>query len=293
MAFPAVLFNYADRLARALFVSAGVHLVVLSTVIHAPRFERIEDARQPIEVVLVNAASPRAPDQADALAQVNLDGGGDVDTEHHLQSPLPASEVDAAASEPAPAADARASDQVARLEAETRQLMTQLKASAPPPPAPAAKPAPEETGQGDLAARSLEMARLEARISRQWDEYQKRPKKHFFRPRTSEYSFARYVEDWRLKIERVGNNNYPEEARTKKIYGTLMLSVEIRADGTVADIVVDRSSGSKVLDAAAIRIVELAAPYGAFSEDMKSKADVLSITRTWSFTRADQLVSMD
>jgi protein TonB len=104
-----------------------------------------------------------------------------------------------------------------------------------------------------------------------------------------EYAFARYVEDWVTKVERVGNVNYPEAARRQGIYGSLKLTVSIFADGRIETVEIDRSSGSKLLDAAAVRIVELAAPYARFPDDMRQKADILSITRTWTFTRSDHL----
>ena len=106
-----------------------------------------------------------------------------------------------------------------------------------------------------------------------------------------EYRFARYVEDWRLKVERIGNLNYPEAARMNKLYGNLILTVSIRADGSVEKVVIDRTSGQRVLDAAASRIVEMAAPYSPFPPDIKRDTDILDITRTWTFRRGDELSS--
>jgi len=137
------------------------------------------------------------------------------------------------------------------------------------------------------------MAQLQARISQQWDEYQKRPKRAFVGANVREYAFARYVEDWVAKVERIGNVNYPEAARRQGIYGSLRLTVSIYSDGRIETVDIDSTSGSKILDAAAIRIVQLAAPYAPFPDDMRKKADILSITRTWTFTRSDQLVGTD
>jgi len=119
------------------------------------------------------------------------------------------------------------------------------------------------------------------------EDAQKRPKRAFVGANVREYAFARYVEDWVAKVERVGNVSYPEAALEQGLYGSLTLTVSIYADGRVEAIEIDRSSGSKVLDTAAVRIVELAAPFAAFSEDMRKKADILSITRTWTFNRSD------
>jgi len=101
------------------------------------------------------------------------------------------------------------------------------------------------------------------------------------------------VEDWVAKVERIGNLNYPEAARRQGVYGSLKLTVSIYSDGRIEKVDIDQSSGSKILDAAAIKIVQLAAPYAPFPDELRKKADILSITRTWTFTRSDQLVGTD
>ena len=142
-----------------------------------------------------------------------------------------------------------------------------------------------------MAQRTLEVMRLEAQIAKDMDAYQKRPKRRFIGARAEEYRFARYVEDWRLKVERVGNLNYPEAAREQKLYGSLLLTVSIRADGNIESVEVNRSSGHRVLDAAAVKIVEMAAPYSSFPPDIRRDTDILHITRTWTFTKGDLLRS--
>ena len=151
-------------------------------------------------------------------------------------------------------------------------------------------------GQGtptanEMMQRTLDAMRLEAQIAKDMDAYQKRPKRRFVGARAEEYRFARYVEDWRLKVERVGNLNYPEAARQNKFYGSLLITVSIRADGTVENVEINRSSGNRVLDAAAVQIVRMAAPYAQFPPDIRRDTDVLHVTRTWTFTKADELVS--
>jgi len=276
-------------MALALLASAAVHGMVLSTqIVHInPRL--FEDNSIPIDVVLVNAKSRESPLNPDALAQVNLAGGGNTDDDRRMKSPLPANPATRLGGQEA-ALQAR----VKQLEQQAKQLLTQLK----PPAQVETQPPPSEPDQPAVTASEMnqqarEMAHLQARISQQWDDYQKRPKRAFVGANVREYSFARYVEDWVTKVERIGNVNYPEAARRQGIYGSLKLTVAIYADGRIETIEVDRSSGSKVLDAAAARIVELAAPYAPFPEDMRKKADILSITRTWTFTRSDQLVGTE
>jgi protein TonB len=109
--------------------------------------------------------------------------------------------------------------------------------------------------------------------------------------RTKEYKYALYVESWRQKVEKIGNLNYPEAARDLKLYGQLQMTVSIKPDGSVDSIEINRSSGHKVLDAAAQHIVELGAPYAHFPEDIRKEVDILSITRTWTFTKEDSLAT--
>jgi protein TonB len=127
----------------------------------------------------------------------------------------------------------------------------------------------------------------------QGDEYKKPPKRALIIDDTKEYAYARYVEDWVTKVGRVGRLDCPEAAQRQGLYGSLKLTVSIYADGRIEKVEVDCSSGSKILDTAAIRIVERAAPYPPFPDDMRKKVDILSITRTWTFTRSDQLVGTD
>jgi protein TonB len=178
-----------------------------------------------------------------------------------------------------------------QLEAEAKELMTRMKSQAQVTQvevAPQGQPKADAQAR-DLVDKSLEIARLEAQIRRDYQAYQERPKRKFVGARAAEYRFAQYVDNWRLKIERIGNLNYPEEARTRKLYGSLQLTVAIKADGEVESVEINRSSGHKVLDQAAIRIVRLASPFDRFPQNIRVDTDILHITRTWTFTRADQV----
>jgi protein TonB len=174
-------------------------------------------------------------------------------------------------------------------------MMAQLKAAAPVA-VPQSKPneMPDRTElptATEQMQRTLESMRLEAQIAKDLDAYQKRPKRRFIGARAEEYRFARYVEDWRLKVERIGNLNYPEAARSQKLYGSLLLTTGIRADGSIESIVVERSSGKRVLDLAAAHIVQMAGPYSPFPPDIRRDTDILYITRTWTFAPGDSLTS--
>ena len=242
---------------------------------------------KPLEVVLVNSKSKSRPEKADAMAQHNLDGGGNTAADRRAKSPL-ATLTDSKQFTPEQSAQ-----RVQQLEVEAKRLMTQSKNSysVPPETNQPQKNLIEQTKGQDLVSRALEIARLEAEISKNFEAYQKLPRRKFIGARTQEYRFAQYIEDWRIKVERIGNLNYPEAARQKRIYGSLQLTVSIRADGSVENVEVSRSSGRGILDAAAQRIVKLAAPFSPLPPDIRKDTDILSITRTWTFTSTDKLES--
>ena len=277
------LFNYA------LGISILIHLVVLAIKFQPFDLQKMFDKRPPLEVALVNAKSTTKPTKADILAQAHLDGGGNTDADRRAKTPLPVLPKDSQTAE-----ITVATQKVQTLEQQTKELMTRLQ-SAPMAPSVPKSTTPSEPADlptaSELMQRTLEAMRLQAQIAKDMDAYQKRPKRHFIGARAEEYRFARYVEDWRLKIERVGNQNYPEAARALKLYGKLILTVSIRADGTIEAVSVNRSSGHRVLDAAAVRIVEMSAPFAAFPPDVKRDTDILHITRTWTFTKGDELRS--
>ena len=275
----------ADKvLVMALTVSIGLHIIVLAIRFVDPDLLRVRSSDPPLDIILVNAKSETRPGKAEALAQANLDGGGSHDSGRRT-SPLP----NAFEMRDGDALD-EARKSVQQLEEEQKRLLASLKDSLQLRPSPARDAAPEapETGTMDEETKQ-QLIRAQAEIAKQISDYQKRPRKHHYMPSTSEYRFARYFEDWRMRVEKIGNDNYPAEARGR-YYGSLRLTVAIRKDGSVADTIVEKSSGSQVLDRAARRIVLLAAPYPPFPPDIARDTDILEITRTWIFTN-DQLAT--
>ncbi|MDR1662613.1 MAG: energy transducer TonB, partial [Azoarcus sp.] len=94
---------------------------------------------------------------------------------------------------------------------------------------------------------------------------------------------------WRRKAERIGELNYPAAARGK-LYGDLVMTVAIRKDGSIENIIVDRPSPYKVLNEAAVRIVRMGEPYAPFPPDIARDFDIIEVSRTWFFT-SDKLTS--
>jgi protein TonB len=241
---------------------------------------------QPLQVVLVNSKSKSRPTKADALAQANLDGGGNTADDRRAKTPLPTIRDDRQFT------PERRSKRVAELEEESKRMLTRLKSEHTVVIPELKKQKVDAASSGDdLVQRSLEIARLEAEINKNWDAYQKLPRRKFIGARTQEYRFAQYIEDWRIKVERIGNLNYPDQARRQHLYGRLQLSVSIHADGSVESMEISKSSGQRILDAAAMRIVKLAAPYAPLPANIVKDTDILTITRTWTFTQSDRLES--
>jgi protein TonB len=287
-AFLAAMDAPRRNLTLAIGASLLLHALLLAVRFTPPDF--IDKARErALDVILVNSKSKSRPTKAQAKAQTNLDGGGNTDQDRRATTPLPPSPNTKEGRELI-----EAQRRVAELEAQAQQQMTRLKseksvstARAENNPTPA--PEPQRSGT-DLATSAMAIARLEGQIARQMEEYNQRPRKKFIGARVEEYRFAQYVEDWRQKIERIGNLNYPAAARGR-LYGSLVLTVIIKANGDLERVEVSRSSGQSLLDDAARRIVQMAAPYAPFPESIRRDTDVLEITRTWTFTNADRLRS--
>jgi periplasmic protein TonB len=278
-----------DRmLGAALGLSLALHAAVLSVHFKFPEGLRWKQENPPLEVVLVNAKTRERPAKAEVLAQANLDRGGNVEENRRAKTPLPVTEPRKPGKD---FADAQRRQRA--LEARQQELLEQMRAVQSQAPAAAPRqqgleePGAKTSGR-DLADLALAAMRLQAQIDRQIEDYQKRPRKKFIGANAAEYRFAQYEEDWRVKVERVGTLNYPAEARGK-VYGNLRLTVAIRPDGSVESVELDRSSGLKVLDAAAFKIVRMAAPYARFPPDIKRDTDLLVITRTWFFGQGDKI----
>ena len=291
-AFRSWIFDPSSRLDVAIFISIIFHAVVLFGVTFKLPTPKIENAITPLEVVLVNSKSISKPYKADTLAQANLDGGGNTDDNRRAKTPFPLSPKHKQSIDVT-----KAKQKTKRLEQEAKKLMTAVnskqsihQSNSRLEKSEQAKKIPDAF---DLIQRSREIIRLEAQIAKDYEAYQKRPKRKFIGARTKEYRFARYVEDWRVKVERIGNLNYPEAAKRDSLYGHLQLTVGIMADGNLESIEINRSSGKKILDEAAINIVKLAGQNGfaPFPPDISRDTDILHITRTWVFTRSDELMS--
>lgn len=266
-----------DPLAFALVVSVLLHAFALALRFAPPVPVTFSPIDPQLEVVLVNARTDARPLERELLAQVDLVGGGEH--EHgRARSPLPAQSVvqdgDAVMTQ---------RRRVAELEAQQRELLALARGpqSYVQPQRPAESVPAAEAGDVDDVDAAI--ARLQAQIDRQVSDYNRRPKRLTYGVNATGVSYARYVEDWAERIERLGTERYPREARGR-VYGSLIITVEIDRNGEVVDVIINRGSKHEVLNRAVRDIVRAGAPYERFTSEMARDGDILQIVRTWSFT---------
>ncbi len=266
----------------ALLFSVAVHVALLGVRFIGPEGFNRAFKDTPLEVILVNSRSGEAPSVATAIAQANLQGGGEAER-GRATSPLP------------PAATAELGDaaedsrrQIEQLQETQQQLLAQMRrelALLPPPDPQRDQGSPEERALEEKRRRLVELL---AEIEKRVNEENARPKKRYISPSTREEVYALYYDQLRRKIEERGTRNFPE-FQGRKLYGELVMNVTVDAEGRLIDTEVVRPSSSSLLDRRAEAIVRAAAPFGPFSTAMRRKADQLVITSRFKFTRDEGL----
>ena len=268
-----------ERLGATLALSLIVHGLLVLGVGFA-----LDDAAPvmpTLDVILSQTSTPLTPKEADFLAAANQEGGGEHDQARRprdsqagwIPQPdtgLAPQPLRAQTTAPVPPPESRV---VTTRDGEARA------------PVPEARPQPDrpELPQGEQKVqRDAEMARLAAEYHLRSELYAKRPKRKFVSASTKEYVYANYLRAWVDRAERVGNLNYPDEARRKRLAGTLVISVAVRRDGSVEQTRIIQSSGIPLLDSTAQRIVQLSSPFPPLPETAEN-VDVLHVTRTWRF----------
>ena len=287
MSQTATAIGAAEPIGATLLFSLLLHGVLLLGITF--HFAKPHPSLPTLDVTLLNVANQQAPDQADFLAQANNSGGGQSDRAARpsqlfsgaLPRPDPGTAPQPVQAGSPPPRDATPSRMVTTRGATDLRVASdtaQTKVEAQDDAAPTIDPQLQQ-----------QIAQLAAERRNQIEALAKRPKKKFISANTKEYVYASYMRGWSDRVQRVGNLNYPEEARRRKLYGDLLLTVGLRRDGSIKSITVIRGSGQPLLDAAAERIVRLAAPFPPLPVD--AKVDELYITRTWQFLPGDVLRS--
>lgn len=262
----------------ALLVSLVVHGGVLTVRFVDPeRFNRVfRDT--PLEVILVNARSNEPPVKAQAIAQANLAGGGNVE-QGRAQSPLPAQPTVELGDAPD-----EARRRIEQLQRQQQQLLAQVRRelallSTPDPQRDNGRPQDRDQDE-----RKRQLLRLLAEIEKRVNEENARPKKRYISPATQEEVYALYYDALKQRIEDRGTRDFPEY-QGRKLYGELTMNVTVDARGHVVEAEIVRPSRSRLLDQRALAIVRAAGPFGPFTTAMRQQADQIVITSRFRFTR--------
>ncbi len=274
-----------DRDLDRISVSGLLALLVHGVLLFGLGFA-LESAKQTpprLEITLAPHRTLEAPKQADFLSQHNQLGSGTLEEKQELTTDDLALLEDntirktvEAVARPPQMAQLVPSTVISRQDSLAQMTAPKLASQA------------EANGQAEIEQifeePEQQIQSLEARLDRQRRAYTRRPKVHRITSvATLQSDDARYQLEWQQKVEKVGNRYYPEEARRKKISGDVRLVVALLPDGSIKRIDVLATSGKSILDQAAIRSVKLAAPFAPFPEELREKADILEIIRTWQF----------
>jgi len=275
-----------DRLGVTLLFSLIVHAVLALGITFS--LDTPSSPLPGLDVILLESTSAQKPEKPDFLAQVNNTGGGD--TEKRVRPTAPASGITSKPTfgvslqsieigAPMPAS-AKPAEVLITSNKSDRQIENEKTIQEKPDLA-----SPEAKTVHEL---KQEEARLEQEIQRETQAYAKRPKRKFLSANTHEYEYAAYQKAWVARIERIGNLNYPDEARRQQLHGDVLLTVSLFRNGRVRNINIIHSSGHKILDDAAIRIVRLAEPFPPLPKTAENP-DEINITRTWQFLPGEVL----
>lgn len=267
----------------ALGVSIAVHAALLTVRFVDPEaFNRVfED--QPLEVILVNAKSKEKPEKAQAIAQTNLAGGGDVE-KGRATSPLPPS----AFTDIGDTLEEESARKLQSLQEQQNLLLAQVKSqlAALPPPDP--NKLADKSDQAEREEKRRQLIKLLAEIERRINMENARPKKRYISPATMERTYAVYYDRMRSAIETRGTENFPQSGG-KKLYGELTMIVNIDSKGRVIETEIVQSSGNPTLDKQAKAIASSAGPFGNFTPEMLREAQILSVPSRFKFTRDETL----
>ncbi|QBG87564.1 cell envelope integrity protein TolA [Xanthomonas oryzae] len=272
------------RLMMTLVISLLLHGVLILGVVFAVS----EDAPlvPTLDVIFSQTSTPLTPKQADFLAQANQQGGGNHDTAQRPRDSQPGV-VPQDRTGLAPQAQ-RATSVNAPAPTQTRVVTSRRGEQAVPTPQPNPQTDPLTPADAQRLQRDAEMARLAAEVHLRSEQYAKRPNRKFVSASTREYAYANYLRAWVDRAERVGNLNYPDDARRRRLGGKVVISVGVRRDGSVESSRVLVSSGVPLLDDAALRVVQLAQPFPPLPKT-KDDVDILQVTRTWLFLPGGEL----
>ena len=280
----------AGRLGFTLLIATLLHLAIILGVSFT--FSDLPELSKSLDVTLATFKSEKEPEKADFIAQDSQLGSGSLE-----EAAVPKT------TEKAPYQDTKVNKVQVESSVEPTPVIPEVKKviTTPKPqpqkvvstPKPQPKPKPvRKTPVLDREQLSAEIASLEAELAFEQQQYAKRPRINRQNTAATKRDISAWYRDaWRKKVERIGNLNYPEEARRNSLYGSLRVLVIVRSDGSLELMRVLESSGHPILDKAALNIVRLSAPFAPFTGELAANYDQVEIIRTWRFERGDRLSS--
>ena len=274
-----------DRLSFTLFLALALHAALILGLGFVWTAQTMSSPT--IEVTLAQHHDAEAPEQADFIAQSDQLGSGDAsevkETTTTRSADFTSAQVhEVAANDVPPLAATERTDSQATLTT-VAAAQQQATTETPNPEIPVNTAHTPYQRYLDLAR---EIATLDAQIENQYQTEARGPRVRRLTSVSAKRAVdAYYLQSWRRKVEAVGNLNYPAAARRDQLYGSLRLLVAITPDGDLMEVRILDSSGYAILDDAAGRIVQLAAPFAPFPPEMRKSTDVLEIIRTWQFRR--------
>lgn len=286
-----ITVTQSDRMSMTLFFAIAIHAILILG-ISFDLMDSNNDVITTMEVTLVHQRSLEEPDEAEYLAQANQLGGGKQQNKSRPSSPFsndtPTPEQGFApnsrrAMTPPHFKEAEKQTEIMSVDQANQRTSNQKSKEETPVTT-------KSLTAAQLFERSQQIAKLSAEINKLKEAYQQTPKHTWVHgANAKQYRFASYMDAWRAKVERIGNLNYPALVTRKKLTGSLLLDVAINPDGTIRSARITRSSGYRELDQAALRIVNMSAPFPPLTKDILKDTDVLHIPRVWRFQHGSQL----
>ncbi len=269
-----------DRLGMTFFLAALLHGIIILGITFSLSPVAEDKTPPTLDIILVQTQNPSEAKDAKYLAQISQQGGGNSEKKSRPRDLFTAPSITKK-----PGQALQSQQQASRQKQAEKIAMLHQKQSSYNIETQEQQTKPDDVTikQQESTAKNTKAARLIQEISNVIEHQIERPKVKYMNSSTREFVPARYMREWINRVERIGNLNYPDQARRNKLSGTLILDVTINAKGELLNIDLRKSSGHKILDDAAQRIVKLAAPYSPFSAKLKQEADVIHITRSWEF----------
>ncbi|MBL4712495.1 MAG: TonB family protein [Gammaproteobacteria bacterium] len=269
-----------DRFGMTFFLATIFHGIVILGVSFSIAPSADSKTSPALDIILVQTQSPNDVEDVDYLAQVSQQGGGNAEEKARPQELFSAPTL---ASEPGISKQTSVKQQQQQKHSEQLALLSQADASYAIHSEKNTDLTKDNITVDKTTLNNTQAARLAAEISNIIEQEASVNKTQYLNSSTKAFTPAKYMRQWINRVERVGNLNYPDQARRNKLSGTLILDVVISADGKLLKTDLRQSSGHQILDDAAKRIVKLAAPFSAFPKKLRQEADVIHITRSWEF----------